>query len=147
MRAALTIARTEIAQRIRDRSFLIIGFAAPLILALVFNLILGGLIREGESPVFEFGLVIPDADPVAEVFHAVLATLQEQGVVVLTTYDTADAARAAIDEGDLDAAFILPPELANAMIVGRASIEVVGNVDAGTGTAVANAIAAQFAQG
>lgn len=147
MRAALTIAWKEIAQRIRDRSFFIIGFAAPLILAFVFNLILGGLIREGESPVFEFGLVVPDADPVGEVFGALLTALEDQGVITLTTYDTAAAAQAAIDDGDLDAAFILPLELTNAMIVGQAAIEVVGNVDATTGTAVANAIAAQFAQG
>jgi ABC-2 type transport system permease protein len=146
MRAALTIARKEIAQRIRDRSFLIIGIGAPLILAFVFNLILGGLIREGESPVFDFGLVIPDSDPAAEGFRSVLTALEAQGVVVVTLYDTADAAQAAIDDGDLDAAFVLPPALSTAMMVGRASIVVIGNVDASTGTAVANAIAAQFAQ-
>jgi ABC-2 type transport system permease protein len=147
MRAALTIARKEIAQRIRDRSFLIIGFAAPLILAFVFNLILGGLLRDGASPVFDFGLVVPDDDPVGEVFQTILTTLEAEGVVIVTTYDSAEAAQAAIDEGDLDAAFILPPELTNAMIVGQASITVVGNVDATTGTAVAEAIAAQFAHG
>ena len=147
MRAALTIAWKEIAHRVRDRSFLIIGFAAPLILAFVFNLILGGLLREGASPVFDFGLVAPDDDPVVEVFQTVLTTLEAEGVLVVTAYDTAEAAQAAIDAGDLDAVFILPPELTNAMIVGQASITVVGNVDATTGTAVAEAIAAQFAQG
>ena len=144
MRAAIIIARKELSQRLRDRSFFIIGIAAPLILAFIFNLVLSDAVGPGASLSFEYGLVDGDQGPVGGGFDQMLVGMQEEGIVNLTRFDSEAVAQTAVDDGDIDAAFILPANLSTAMIVGQAEIRVLGNVDAEIGTAVATAIAEQF---
>jgi ABC-2 type transport system permease protein len=145
MRAALIIARKELAQRLRDRTLFIIGIAAPLILAFIFNLILGGVVGQGPDVDFEFGLVNQDPGPVGGGYETMLAAMEEEGVITLTRYEDEAAAQAAVDDGDVDAVFVLPPDLSAATVIGGAStIVVLGNVDSEIGTAVANAIAEGF---
>lgn len=57
MLTALTIARKEVAQRLRDKSFLIVGILSPLVLAFIFNLVLGDIVRPDPSLTFDFGVV------------------------------------------------------------------------------------------
>jgi ABC-2 type transport system permease protein len=147
MHAALVIARKELAQRLRDKSFFIVGLIAPLALAFIFNLVIGGAISGDSNPTFDFGVADADAGPVSDGFDQMLAGLSEEGLVVVTRYETAEAARAAADAGDVDAAFILPGSLSTAMILGEtATIDVVGNVDSQFGGQVARAIAEGFAR-
>lgn len=146
MRAALIIARKELAQRLRDRTFFIIGIIAPLALAFIFNLVLGGVVGPDSDVNFEFGLVDEDGGGVADGFRQMLAGMEEEGFVTLTEYDDEEAAQAAVDDGDVAAAFILPPNLSMAMFVGQAEINVLGNVDAAIGRAVALSIAQDFAR-
>ncbi len=144
MRAALIIARKELAQRLRDRSFFIIGIIAPFALAFIFNLVLGNVVGPDGDVSFDFGLVDEDGGPVAQGFDQMLAGIEEEGVIVLTRYDTEGDAQTAVDAGDVDAVFILPPDLSTAMIMGQAEIRVLGNVDSQIGRAVASAIALEF---
>jgi ABC-2 type transport system permease protein len=146
MRAALIIARKELAQRLRDRTFFIIGIAAPLILAFIFNLILGGVVGPGGGEVdFDFGLVNEDPGPVGGGFETMLTAMEAEGIVTLTRFDDRDAGQEAVDGGDVDAVFLLPSDLSLATLSGRQStITVLGNVDAEIGATVANALAASF---
>lgn len=148
LKAVLLIARKELAQRVRDRSFFIIGLAAPLALAFVFNLIIGGAIEGDLDEPFAFGLHDGDGAEIGAAFTAQLTAIEQGGDIVLTRYETAEAAQAAVDDGDLDAAFLLPSTLSIATRMGQpANITVVGNVDSGLGAAVANAIAEGFGRG
>ena len=146
MRSAIIIARKELAQRLRDRSFFIIGLAAPLILAFIFNLILGGVVGPGIGPTFEFGLVDQDSGPISVGFEEMLTAMEGEGVLTLTRFDTDAGGQAAVDAGDIDAVFILPENLSTAVIIGRAEIDVLGNVDAPIGQAVAIAMAEEFSR-
>ena len=146
MRAALIIARKELSQRLRDRSFFIIGLAAPLILAFIFNLILGGVLGQDASPTFDFAVVDLDQGPVSDGFDAMLTGMEEEGVITLQRFDTEAEARISVDDGDVAAAFILPANLSTAMVGGQATIQVFGNVDAEIGRTVAHAVADGFAR-
>lgn len=148
MRAVLLIARKELWQRLRNRTFFVIGIVAPLALALIFNLVLGGVLAGNVGSSFAFGLASADSGPVATGFGGMLDSLDADGVIDLTRLDSADAARAAIDGGDLSAAFILPAGFSAAAILGNpAAIEVLADVDADISGAVAAAIAERFAIG
>ncbi|MCW5697728.1 MAG: ABC transporter permease [Bauldia sp.] len=146
--AVLLIARKELAQRLRDRSFFIIGLAAPLALAFVFNLIIGGAIQGNLDEPFDYGLHDADGGAIAEAFAGQLAAIEGNGDIVLTRYDTPEAAEQAVEDGDLDAAFLVPSALSVSVMMGQpAAIAVVGNIDSGIGTAVARAIAEGFGRG
>ena len=54
--------------------------------------------------------------------------------------------QAAVDAGDIDAVFILPENLSTAVMIGRAEIDVLGNVDAPIAQAVAIAMAEEFSR-
>lgn len=144
MSAVLTIMRKELAQRIRDRSFFIIGVAAPLILAFIFNLILGGAAGENAELTFDYGVVNEDEGEIGAAFEEMLAGMEAEGFVAVTRFDDAEVARATVDDGDLDALFLIPAGTSAAIQIGVARVSVVGNVDSSIGTAVANSIADQF---
>ncbi len=148
MRAALTIARKELSQRLRDKSFFIVGIAAPLVLALIFNLVLGGVLRRGDEATFSFGVYDADHAELSAAFGEMLAAVEANGLVEVTRFETLAAAEAAVDAGDVDAVFILPESLSVAFRVLNqdAVIRVIGNVDADIGRAVATAIAEEFAR-
>lgn len=143
LRASLLIARKELAQRLRDRTFFVLGVAAPLILAFVFNLILGGVVGPGSGPTFKFGLLDEGAGTAGEGFEQALSELEAEGLVTLTIFADAEAAQMAVDEGDVAAVFVLPPELDAG---GPAEIRILSNVDAQIGAPVAVAIAEAFAR-
>ena len=145
MRAALIIARKELAQRLRDRTFFIIGLAAPLILAFIFNLILGGVVGQSPDVSFQYGLVDDDTGPVSEGFVTMLTAMESGGVITLSRFETEEEAQTAVDDGDVDAAFVLPANLSLATVAGQAAtIGILSNVDSEIGTAVAVAIAESF---
>ncbi len=149
MRHAWTIAKNDLALRARDRSIFIIGLAAPLALAFIFNLVFGGGISDvGETITFNVGVVNLDGGPIGEAFVDILDSIEADGLFELTTYDSADAARTAADGGEVGAAYILPVGLSDDVLGGGdATIEVVGNIDSPTTTQVTSSIADQFALG
>lgn len=147
LRAALIIGRKEVAQRLRDWSFFVIGIVAPLALAFIFNIILGGVF--GGSPDLDLRLGVYDADagPVSDGFMAALRGMEEGGIATLTIYNTAEAAEAAVDADAVGAAFVIPENLSNLVILGQpVSIRVIGGVGNAITTSIANSIVAQFSQ-
>lgn len=148
MLTALTIARKEIAQRIRDKSFLIVGILSPFVLAFIFNLVLGDVVRPSASPTFALGVVDEDDAELGAAFGEMLAAAEAGGFATVTRYDTEAAATEAVNAGDVAAAFVLPEGLSAAVLVmnQEATIRIIGNVDSGIGRAVAEAMAGRFAE-
>lgn len=149
MRSMLTIATKDLAQRARDRSIFIIGIVAPLALAAVFNLVFGGGINDvGQNITFDMGVVDDDPGPLSDVFTEILTSIESDGLIDLSTYPDEATARAAVEDGDVGAVFLLDSSLSADVTSGAdATIEVVGNVDASTTTQIASSIAEQFAIG
>lgn len=145
MRAALLVAAKDLRQRLRDRSILIIAVAAPLGLALVFS----GLLANASA--FHARYVVADLDggAVANAFRVdVLGGLQAAGVADIESVPDAAAARARVDAGEADAAFIVPAGFSVAVSTNAtASIEIVGNARSGLATDVARSVAERFGDG
>src|SRR5215203_3448528 len=94
LRTALLVAGKDLRQRLRDRSALVIAFVAPFVLASIIGLAFGGA----------------DADkgPAATGFtDGVLASPGLRDLVTVRQVDAGEA-RALVDRGDADAAFLLP---------------------------------------
>lgn len=143
MRAALLIAWKDLRQRVRDRSAIMLAVVVPLGLAAIFGLIFGPAATP--SP-FAYAVADQDHTAVTRSFRVdVLAGLEEQGIATVRRMDAA-AAREAVRDGSLDAAFVLPPGFA-ARVRGRspAPVQVVGSLDAPTATAVARSVASSYA--
>lgn len=143
MRAALLILRKDLRQRARDRTVWIMGLAAPLALAGVLGLLVGGL-GPSALPPPSWGVASQDDGPVGaslttRVLPDVAASL---GGTLVVLQDRAEALSRVAD-GTLGAAFILPVGL-SATVAGGATgdVEVIGTV----GDELANAVAAAVAR-
>jgi ABC-2 type transport system permease protein len=145
VRAAILISLKDLRERARDRSVLLYALVAPLGLALIFSSIFGGAF--GVELDLDYAVVDLDGGPVAAAFtDGVVPAVEADGLATFErSGDLADI-RERVGAGDLTAAFILPEGLSAAVTSGApATVEVIGNVDAGIGTDVAEAIAASFA--
>ncbi|MCS7484753.1 ABC transporter permease [Umezawaea endophytica] len=144
MRASLLIAAKDLRQRLRDRSVLVFTLVLPLGLGLVFSLVLGDL-ADGND-VFRYAVADADGGQVAAVFtHQVLPAASEGGAITVRTASSTQEALRLVDDGDVTAAFILPPAFTARVMAGQeAVIEVVGDVDAPLGTGVARSLAESF---
>ncbi len=142
--ATLLIAATELRRRIRDRSILIIGIAAPLGLAFVLSLVLGPLDAAGFD--VEIGLVDQDGSEISAGLERSLTGLADAGVVGLSTGLTEEEARRRIGD-DLDAAIVVPAGFAD-VVGGGESVEltVIGDVDASLATEITRSITAGYLQ-
>jgi ABC-2 type transport system permease protein len=150
MRTALLITAKDLRQRVRDRSVILFAVAAPLGLAFIFSLLLGGVTS------FHADYVVVDLDggPQAAAFRTeVLGGLEQAGVAAIATRATEADGRLAVEAADAqgwraDAAFIIPVGFSEAIVSGQpTSIGVVGARDAGLETEVARSIADRFADG
>jgi ABC-2 type transport system permease protein len=104
LRTALLVAGKDLRQRLRDRSALVIAFVAPFVLASIIGLAFGG------DDAFKATYAVADADkgPVAAGFtDGVLASPGLRDLVTVRQVDAGEA-RALVDRGDADAAFLLP---------------------------------------
>ena len=79
MRAAFRIARKDITLRVRDRSAFIWGIIAPLGLAIVFSLLLGG-VTGSDSLDVTYAVADEDGGEVAQGFVGALVQLDAEGV-------------------------------------------------------------------
>jgi ABC-2 type transport system permease protein len=143
MRAIVAIAGKDVRQRLRDRSVILMALVLPLVLAFLFNLVFGSA---AVPRPFRYTVVDSDGGPIAVAFRAdVLSDLERQGLVRLRTTATVEEARQLAGAGTVDAAFVLPAGLSDAVRSDRpAHIEVVGSVDAPTATDVARSIAESY---
>lgn len=144
MRQVLLIALRDLRERARDRTAYVLALVLPLGLAGVFTLILGNIGGDGE--VFRYAVADDDRGVVAMTFtDEVLRGAAAGGAIEIRTASSAAQARAWVDEGQATAAFLLPEGLTEDVAAGRAArIEIVGDVDAPTGTQVARSLAEAY---
>lgn len=147
-----TIAAKDLRQRFRDRSVILLAFVVPIGLALVFDLLFGGL-AEGSLGDVELGVVDLDGGQAGAAFTdaflpQVVGFLEDDGttVEVVDGASVADA-RAGVEDGSLDAAIVLPAGLTAALQEARpAQLEVVTHADRELLGSVAESFADLFTQ-
>lgn len=142
MRTALLIARKDLRQRLRDRSVILLGVVAPLGLALIFSQLLAGATE------FHATYAVADLDggQLSTAFaDEVLGGLEDARVATVERVTTADDARAAVEGGTAEAAFVIPVGFTTAITAGQpTSIEVYGARDATLSTEIARSVATRF---
>ena len=145
MRAMLLMAAKDLRLRVRDRSVFLIGVVVPFVLAFIFSQILGG--SDGGSIVLDldYGLVDADGSDESAAFADFLAGVAGDGLFDLRA-TTEAAGRPAVADGELDALWIVPDGFGAAVRGGGdARIDVVGNVDRPTSSAIARSLAEGWA--
>jgi len=145
LRIALLIAAKDLRQRFRDRSALIFAVIAPLGLALIFSRLIG------PNAEFHATWVVADLDG-GELSLAlrndVIGSIAGSGVADVLDVPTEEAARAMVEAGDADTAFVIPQGFTAAIETGRpTTLAVVGSRTSGLATDVAKAVAARFGEG
>ena len=140
MRTALLVAGKDLRQRLRDRSALVIAFIAPFVLAAIIGLAFGG------DDAFRASYAVADRGPVAAGFtDGVLASPGLRDLVTVREVDPGEA-RALVDRGEVDAAFLLPAGLSASVQAGRpATVTVVEAGDNPIAGQVARALAEAYA--
>lgn len=145
MRAALLISLKDLRQRVRDRSAFLWGIVAPLGLAAIFSLVLGGVADPGSIDV-AYAVADEDGGAAAQAFVGQLEAIAAEGLFDLTVAGGAGEAERLAERGDVHAAFVIPAGFSAAVESGgSSSLEVIGNVDSPTLAQVARSIAGGFA--
>ncbi|MDX8034915.1 ABC transporter permease [Lentzea sp. BCCO 10_0856] len=144
MRHALLIAARDLRERARDRTAYVLAVLLPLGLAGVFTLILGNV--GGDSQIFRYAVADADRGVIAQTFtDDVLRRAAASGAIEVRTVSSEQEARALVEDGTATAAFLLPTGLTEDVQAGRGvRIEVVGDVDAPTGTGIARSLAQAY---
>lgn len=142
MRTSLHIAGKDLRQRLRDRSAILLAVVVPLALATIFSLLFG---PAATPRAFRYAVVDHDHSRITRTFsEQVLGTLASRGIVTVRAMPEA-AARAAVQQGSLDAAFVFPAGFAaQVQSSSPAALQVVGSVDEATATDVARSIARSY---
>ncbi|MGD0439044.1 MAG: ABC transporter permease [Acidimicrobiales bacterium] len=104
MRTALAIARKDLRQRIRDRSAIVVGVIAPVLIAGLMSLAFNGV----NNFHFTLGLVELDHGPVAAEVVNALDAPQLRQVMTVEKVATEALAASAIKSGKLAAALVIP---------------------------------------
>ncbi len=144
-----SICAKDVRQRLRDRSILVIGFVAPIAIAALMNFAFGGVVG------FNFTAAIVDEDggPVAASVLEIFDDPDLAEVVTVERYDTSDAARQAVIDGDVDAALVIPAGFSDSAQDLGASVDLVvfTSVDADIAgevlTSIASSITSRFNTG
>jgi len=145
--ASLRIAGKDLRLRIRDRSALILGILAPLVLSYIFFLVFGPA-TTGQGLGLEFGVVDEDQSEISTSFTSVLEDAASEGILELDAFDDRAGADDALEEGDVDAYFLIPQGLEQAVFANQSvTIDVIGDVDAPTSTQIAASFAERFSSG
>jgi len=145
--AALRIAAKDLKLRVRDRSAFILGILAPLVLAYIFYLVFGPA-ATGQGLNLEYGLVDEDRSQISSAFASILEDAEDDDVLVLEMFADRGAADSALEGGEIDAYFLLPSGLDQAVRSNQSgTIEIVGDVDSPTSTQIAASFAEQFSSG
>jgi ABC-2 type transport system permease protein len=148
VRATALLVAKELRVQFRRGSVFILGFAAPFTLAFVMNLVFGGMDDPGGAVQFDVAVADLDGGTEAEDLIAILDGLAESGLLDLSRVDDEEAARAAVDDGEVGAAWVIPTGFSEAVAGGgEAEILILGDVDTPTTASVARAIADRYATG
>ena len=118
IRALRTITAKDLRQRLRDKSFFLLGILTPLALAFVLNLVFGDL-SEGELEV-TMGVVDADGSPVSDQLAGNMLGLDGNGGIEVTSLDPAADPEAALDERTLDAVVLIPSGFGAGVMSARA---------------------------
>lgn len=146
MSAATQIAGKDLRLRIRDKSAITIGLIAPLALAFIFDLIFSGAFEAQEFDL-QYGYVDLDQSEVSQQFTRVLDSIAEDGLYTLEEFDSAAAAETEIEDGELDAFWLIPEGMGAAIVAAEeTTVEVIGDIDAQTSTQIAVSIADGFGE-
>lgn len=145
----LVIARADLRRRIRNRSAIITAFVAPLALAVVFSLLVGG----GGGPDLRIGVLDLDRSPASSAITSGLTSATESGSVTFAAFEDERSAAAAVEDEHVGAVIVFEPGFEEGAVVGgpeagAGRIEVRRTADAAiTGQvaqSVADSIAASF---
>lgn len=146
MRSTWLLTRKELLVSARQRGLFVVGFVAPLGLALILNLVFGGLDDPEGAITFDVAVVDLDGGDVAEGFVGLIDDIASEGLFDVHDVADEDDARAAVDSGDVGAAWIVPPGFSVDVAAGRpTAITVVADVDAPTTASVARSVADGYA--
>ncbi len=115
MRAAFVIARKDLRQRFRDRSAIVIGVIAPVVIAALMSL----AFRGAENFGFTMGVVNLDRGPVAAGLVTSLAAPDVRKVVTPSEIPSVAAAQAEIRAGRIGAALVIPSGFSADVLAGR----------------------------
>ena len=144
MSRVLTIAAKDLRLRIRDRSVLIIAFLAPLVLAFIFNLVFGSAFGPDASFEPQLGIVSNDSPRTSTILEDISTGLGGSW----NAFPDRTAAESALEEGEVDAVFVVPDGFDASVEQGRGgALEVIGNIDSSTSTEIATAVAESYALG
>lgn len=165
--STMHLAAKDLRQNLRNRSAILIAVVVPFVLSIILNLVFGS----GDSPkAFAMAVVDLDRGPAATAFvQQVLQPLVDRKLITVRTLSSRDEARRMAEDGKIEAALVLPAGLSDSTTgqpgsgangagqpahgnVGQPAaggtpapvLEVIGNVDAPTGTGVARAIAEAY---
>ena len=144
MRRALVIASKDLIRSVRDRSAIVTAVVAPLALAFILSTVLGG--ADGSSLNVTFAVVDQDGGHVSAVLvDDILPSLEDEGVDLVETESVDDARRMA-EEGEVEAAFILPEGFTEAVQSSEAAeITILTDPESEIGTQVAKSVAESYA--
>ena len=148
IRAVRLVAATDILRRFRNRSALITAFAGPLAFAVVFSVLVGG----ATSPSFTIGIVDADGSALSGALTSGLLeppnTGEESNPVRFQEVGDRATAEAAVDDGELDAALVIPAGFSAGLSDPEAiGLLVVRSPERAIGGAVAASIASTVAAG
>ena len=144
MSRILTIAAKDLRLRIRDRSVLIIAFLAPLVLALIFNVVFGSAF--GTDAEFEPGLGIVANDSPRTSGHLEDVATGLGGS--WQSFPDRSAAESALEAREVEAVFVVSPGFDRTVDQGQGgSLEVIGDIDASISTQIATAVAEGYGLG
>lgn len=146
-RAAWLIFSKDVRAQVRNRTIFILGLLAPLALAFVLNLVFSGSDAPAAQVSFPIGLANPD-DSAPGSFSRVLRDFPSDGLLDVRPYEDEAAARAAVERGEIGAAWVLSEGFPGGRSGGPPpEIVVIGDVDAPNTVSVARAIAGRYALG
>lgn len=144
MSKILTIAAKDLKLRIRDRSVLIIAFLAPLVLAIIFNVVFGSAFGPDSTFEPELGIVANDSPRTSAVLEDIVTGLGGSW----QAFPDRAAAESALEEGDVAAVFVVPAGFDGGVDQGQGgSLEVIGDIDSSTSTQIATAVAESYGLG
>lgn len=142
MGRVLAIARKDLLQRFRDRSAIVIGFLVPFGLVAVFSLTLSDVDEEGD---FSATYAVADEDG-GEVAGAFVSFLEDLDFAEIRAAESPGDASALVEDGDADAAFVIPEGFSASASAGRGGeLRVVVEPQAGIAGLIARSLARSYA--
>lgn len=145
MSAVRTITAKDLRERLRDKSFFLLGVLTPLVLAFILDLVFGDL-GEGELEV-KVGIVDADQSESSGQLSDGVAGLDGEGGIQVAVLDATADPDEAIDADELDAVIVILAGFGASVSgpdAGTPSLELVGNPDRPVQAGVAESIVDGF---